>query len=529
MEKIKVACYCRVSTKSESQASSLENQQAFFYQFIERNPQFELYRIYKDEGISAKSIIKRREFQQMVKEAKENCFSKILVKDISRFARNTVDFLETIRELKQYGVTVEFITYNMESLGNSEFVLTVLAAIAQEESCNLSIKSKFGKKLAAQKGAVPSVVYGYDNPGGRSYQLLLNSVEAKTVEKIFYLYTEKQYGSYSIAKLLTEENIPTKKYTAKGWQAQTIDRILQNPLYTGRICNGKTEIKNYLLGEIKKNEKEKWIILEQPSLRIISDEVFEKAQIIRSKRVAKNPIMRSSIKHPLSNLLICAIDGTAFRRKTKKNSRFVYWVCSKRDKMGSLACENKVYIEEKQMHSLLLKFLMNFKEEVLYEQFEIGMERILTKKSAQKENQNELYLEKTRLLKERKKLIELYVSDVADKNYLKIELIPVERRLKEIEVLLLKIENKFYKKEQIEKAKEKLKEKIKNNSANVLENGFLKSIFQKFIVYPNGTITVIFVEEDETMISEIPFAVVKEDFFYNCESSQLPPPQMLQR
>ena len=154
-----IAAYCRVSTDKADQLNSLEAQKSFFQEYAGRAGHH-LVRLYADEGISGTKIKKRKEFQRMMADAQRGLFDMVAVKDVSRFARNTVDLLESVRKLKALGIEVQFLTANMTSMGNSEFVLTMLAAIAQEESANMSKRVKFGKKLNAEKGRVPNIVYG---------------------------------------------------------------------------------------------------------------------------------------------------------------------------------------------------------------------------------------------------------------------------------------------------------------------------------------------------------------------------------
>ena len=145
-----IAAYCRVSTDKSDQLNSLEAQKKFFTEFTERNGH-NLVRLYADEGISGTKIKNRKEFLRLMRDAKQGLFEMVVVKDISRFARNTVDFLQSIRALKALGIETTFLTANMTVLGNSEFVLTIFGALAQEESANTSKRVKFGKKMNAEK------------------------------------------------------------------------------------------------------------------------------------------------------------------------------------------------------------------------------------------------------------------------------------------------------------------------------------------------------------------------------------------
>ena len=141
-----IAAYCRVSTDKDDQLNSLEAQKKFFLEYTDRTGD-NLVKLYADEGISGTKIKNRKEFMQMMSDAEHGMFEMVIVKDISRFARNTVDLLQNIRRLKSLGIETQFITSNMTSMGNSEFVLTIFGALAQEESANTSKRVKLRKKI----------------------------------------------------------------------------------------------------------------------------------------------------------------------------------------------------------------------------------------------------------------------------------------------------------------------------------------------------------------------------------------------
>ena len=189
-----IAAYCRVSTDKEDQLNSLEAQKNFFQEYCAKTND-NLVRLYADEGISGTKTKNRKEFLRMMSDAEHGLFQMVVVKDISRFARNTVDLLQNIRKLKSMGIETQFLTANMTSMGNSEFVLTVFGALAQEESNNTSKRVKFGKKINAEKGRVPNIVFGYDKTIGDYFNLTINQEEADVVRQIFRLYTEDGYGA----------------------------------------------------------------------------------------------------------------------------------------------------------------------------------------------------------------------------------------------------------------------------------------------------------------------------------------------
>ena len=232
-----IAAYCRVSTEKEDQLNSLEAQKNFFLEYTQRSGD-NLVRLYADEGISGTKIKNRKEFLRMMADAERGLFDMVVVKDISRFARNTVDLLQNIRRLRELGIETQFLTANMTSMGNSEFVLTVFGALAQEESANTSKRVKFGKKINAEKGRVPNIVFGYDKTKGDYFNLAINKAEAESILQIYKWYLDDGYGAAKIALLLNEREIRTKRGCT--WTQGSVCRILENELYTGKVINGKS-------------------------------------------------------------------------------------------------------------------------------------------------------------------------------------------------------------------------------------------------------------------------------------------------
>lgn len=275
----RVAAYCRVSTGSDEQLNSLKNQLEFFESFSKKNG-YKLVNLYADKGISGKCAKNRPEFIRMLSDSENDLFDILLVKDISRFARNTVDFLTGIRQLRSNGVEVRFLSSAQTVLGESEFVLTLFAALAQEESCNLSKRIIFGKLQGAKSGRPASCIYGYDHKPG--YDFKINETEAKTVKMIFQMYISGFGGVRKIAGFLNNKNIPTKK--GKQWEFKSVRRILSNPIYTGRIENNKSETTDFLLEKRSAVPREKWIINHNESYRIISDDTYFKAQKLLDER-----------------------------------------------------------------------------------------------------------------------------------------------------------------------------------------------------------------------------------------------------
>ena len=365
-----IAAYCRVSTDKEDQLNSLEAQKKFFAEYTQRTGDT-LVRLYADEGISGTKIKNRKEFLKMMSDAEHGFFNLVVVKDISRFARNTVDLLQNIRKLKALGIETQFLTANMTSMGNSEFVLTIFGALAQEESANTSKRVKFGKKINAEKGKVPNFVFGYDKTNGELFNLTINEREADAVRSIFRMYREEGYGAAKIANKLNERGIKTKRNCA--WSANAVVRILTNELYTGKIINGKQEVADFLTGQRKQKDSSEWLITERLDLKIIEPEEYAEVQRILQSRgqTFKLDKERHSNKFLFSTLIKCKECGWSFRRIERKyKNTYVTWVCSGRNGKGADSCENKTSIAEDELIQVLTDYfagiLANQKNVVKY-------------------------------------------------------------------------------------------------------------------------------------------------------------------
>lgn len=236
--KRRMAAYCRVSTDKEDQLMSLQAQKEYFEEYAARN-NYELVELYADEGISGTKLKKRKEFNRLMADAQQGKFECVFVKDVSRLARNVVDFLQSIRKLKALDIDCRFVTANMSN-NDGELTLTILAAVAQEESANLSGRVKFGKRRNAQKGRVPNLVYGYDKTAGEYFTLAVNEEEAKVVKQIFDYYVNYRHGANKIAQLLNSRGLLTKRSCR--WSQQAVSTILTNPLYIGRVVDRKSVV-----------------------------------------------------------------------------------------------------------------------------------------------------------------------------------------------------------------------------------------------------------------------------------------------
>lgn len=351
----RAVAYCRVSTDKEDQLNSLSTQEEFFERYAKQE-QLSLVNIYSDEGISGTKKANRKAFLQMLQDAQEKKFDYLLVKDISRLARNIVDSIETIRFLKKHIKRVIFV--NQPNLTDDEFILGIMGLIAQQESENLSKRVKFGKRLNMEKGKVPNFVFGYDKILGNYFTMQINETEAKVVRRIFALYTKEGYGCSAIARLLNEEGITTKQ--GARWQQASVGRILKNEIYIGNVINGREEMIEIYSNERKALPNDKWHITYRPELAIIEKEIYEEALTIRNSRyhafVDKKE--RSSNKHLFSSLIKCSECKASYRRLQVRNkSRQASWGCNSRNYYGVDACSNAVTVKEEEVITAIREYL----------------------------------------------------------------------------------------------------------------------------------------------------------------------------
>lgn len=488
-----IAAYCRVSTDKTDQLNSLEVQKDFFAEYTKRTGD-NLVRLYADEGISGTKIKNRKEFLRMMADAERGMFEMVIVKDISRFARNTVDLLQNVRKLKSLGIETQFITANMTSMGNSEFVLTIFGALAQEESANTSKRVKFGKKMNAEKGRVPNIVYGYDKTIGDYFNLSINKEEAKVVDQIFTWYTKEGYGAAKIANTLNERGYKTKRNCA--WSQNAVCRILTNELYTGKIINGKQEVTDFLTGRRVEKDSDEWIVVEKPELRIIDDDTFEKAQDILHSRydTFKLNHERQSNKYLLSTLIKCKECGWSFRRtvRTYKNT-YVRWVCSGHNGKGASSCPNAVTVDEDELIDVLQEYfagLIKAKKNVI--QYVVNeFQKVYKAKDENVEYEKELNAQLNKLQRLRQKYMDMYADDLISREELNEKIGGARSEITRLENELKMVSYNLTKREQLEGLLNKTFKTIEDIAdVRNMTNEQLKQIIQKIEVDKDGHVDI---------------------------------------
>ena len=492
--------YGRVSTDEERQLDSLENQVLFFSQFANAR-QYSLIHVYADEGISGKQLKKRDEFMRMLQDAETDLFDVVVVKDVSRFSRNTVDLLTSVRKLKSLGINVMFVNNSQETLGESEFIITLLGAMAQEESANLSKRVQFGKKITAQRGRVPREVLGYDKVD--NYTLKINEQEAALVRRIYSMYLSGMCGMAHIATVLRGENILTKKGCA--YTEGYIRRILTSPLYCGVLVNHKTITTDFINGTREFLPEEEHFKHERPELAIISREAFDEVQRIRLERCrmqmdnGRDPRRRYTSRYLLSGVVHCAQCGrTMFRQNVKRETGKVdsYWRCPNGSRMkNDKRCSNRVQIRNDMLEEALSEMLAQCigDKEAFAQAVHNQMETDVIPEQSAEELLEEKQKHIERLLKQKQKYIEMCSVDAITIEELKEHTVRLTEELENLrrEMALLRRDQELEKSTErsIETCLAEIEHFLKLEMVN---NGDIRKILSAIKVDKNREVSFIF-------------------------------------
>lgn len=367
---LRVAAYCRVSTDREDQANSLYSQQSYFTQYIQAHPGWILTKVYADEGISGTSTHRREAFSRMVAQAEAGGLDLILTKEVSRFARNTVDTLEYTRRLKSLGVGVIFINDNIDTRENDgELRLTIMASIAQEESRKTSQRVKWGQLRRMEAGVVfgNNSIYGFDLHRG---QLSVNPEQAQVVRLIYHKFLNEGKGTHVIARELYEAGIAPPKTAAGKWSCVMILRILRNEKYAGDLLQKKFVTPDFLTHKKVLNKgQEEQVLIRDHHEAVIDRAAWDAAQRELDARGAKQgDKSKYSNRYWCSGKIRCGCCGSRFvprRRRRPNGDLYMAWGCHsrirygnwKRDSRGEDAGCNMRMVNDKSL-SAIVRFVL---------------------------------------------------------------------------------------------------------------------------------------------------------------------------
>lgn len=329
---LRVTFYARVSTDSDEQLNSLDNQIEYFESYIKEISQWTYIEGYIDEGISGSSVKNRKKFLKMIDDSKSNCFDLILTKEVSRFSRHLADSIKYTQELMSCGVGVSFLAQGINTFdSNSEFILNMMGSLAQEEVKRLSSRVKFGHAQAIKRGRIlgSNRITGYKKNNGT---LVLVEEEANFIKKLFELYASGKYGFYNLAIQL--KNLGYLNTKGKIYDKSSLQRMIKNPKYKGFYSGKTTETINHITKQRIKLPKEKWVVYKDDSIpAIVSEELWERANNLldaRSEDFKSKYSTKSTYgkKFSYSGVIFCDEHNTLFQRQTgtRKKKRPI-WCC----------------------------------------------------------------------------------------------------------------------------------------------------------------------------------------------------------
>ena len=500
--KKRVAAYCRVSTDNEDQANSFESQQRYFRQYIERNPDWELYEIFADEGISGTNTKKRKEFNRMIACAKNGDFDLIITKEISRFARNTLDSIFYTRDLRKHGVGVIFMNDSINTLdSDSELRLAIMSSIAQEESRKTSERVKWGQKRQMEQGVVfGRSMLGYDVKDGKMY---INEEGAEIVRLIFHKFVNEGKGAHVISRELREEGISPMR--VKEWSNTVILRVIRNEKYCGDLVQKKTYTPDFLSHEKKYNRgQEEFVIIKDHHEPIISREMFDKAnRILEARSLSQEGIAKYSSRYPFSGKIKCGCCGSSYvaRYKTRKNgSRYKAWRCLKASKYGSphidkagnqVGCSGASIRNEDAVHimHLVTEILKYNKEKITNNLISITRSVIAIDTAGMDMERQKAQIKAVE--DKRTKLIDIYMSGDITKDEFTAARSKCDAEIAELQSIIGSINNR----QSIIEHQQELVQEIRTAVNEIVggveyEDEFYKHILDKMVVHDRGRIDV---------------------------------------
>lgn len=373
---LNVAYYARVSTEKVEQQASIKHQEEHFEELIHSNNRWKFAGSYIDDGISGMHADKREEFQRMLRDAKLGKIDMIITKEISRFARNTLDSIQYTRELLSYGVCVWFQNDGINTIDDdSEFRLTIMAGVAQDEIRKLSSRVKFGHAQSIKNGVVLGHrMYGYSNNQGK---LELIPEEAEMVRMIFQDYASG-ISTPRIEKKLWDMGY--RSFKGGKISRDVIKNIIRNPKYKGYYCGGKVKVVDMFTKKQEFLPQSEWIMFKDDGSRvpqIIDETTWEKANAYLRERGEAIKSRRTSFKNEniFTGKLFCANDGAPYWMKQHyiRGKEDVRWVCSYKIKNGAASCDS-FGLAESELKEIIAELINKSSENIdsiLEEYFEI--------------------------------------------------------------------------------------------------------------------------------------------------------------
>ena len=497
---LRVTYYARVSSDTDEQLNSLDNQVAYYENFIKKNKAWTFVPGYVDEGLSGISTKKRKHFNAMVEDAEGGKFDLIITKEISRFARNTLDSLQYTRELLGKGVGVFFQNDNINTLDeDAELRLTIMSSIAQDELRKLSSRVKFGHQQAIKSNVVlgNSRIFGYKK---EDKHLVIDESQAPMVRDLFRLYATGEYSMKQLETLFYEQGY--RNYNGNKIAHTTMSGIISNPKYKGYYVGNKVRIVDMFTKKQKFLPPEEWVMFKDETGEIVpaivSEELWDKANEILTRRSEDVKNRKGVCNHAnlLTGKLFCTHCGVPYYRRESKskdgtvNSK---WVCSNKINNGADACPS-FPIYESEIKPILFEVFSETRVDV--EALIKTYEEMFQSLAADDETAKQL-AEQKRVIEvadlKKNKLLELVATgDISSANFRSMT-DKCDREIEEAQKALLELEEEMFTKEEYHKhmneVKTRLEAAVRDASSGVITNEFVAQYIDKIFVTSTGNDT----------------------------------------
>ena len=494
---MRVTFYARVSSESDEQLNSLGNQITYYQDLIQRNRSWTFVPGYIDEGLSGISTKKRENFNRMVEDAALDKFDLVITKEISRFARNTLDSIQFTRQLLSHGVGVFFQNDNINTLDeDSELRLSIMSSIAQDELRKLSSRVKFGHQQAIKSRVVlgNSRIFGYQKQDGR---LVIDETEAPMVRELFALYASDRYSMKQIENRFWEQGY--RNHNGKRLAHTTMSGMISNPKYKGYYVGNKVKVIDMFTKKQKFLPPEEWVMFKDETGEIVpaivSEELWDAANAILKRRSEDVKSRQGICNHPnlFTGKLYCTHCGAAYYRRESKDrqgNRNSRWVCSGKIKNGADSCPS-VPLYESELIPVILDVTRDTKvsTEALIEEYVQRFQAMdgnnqIPKRIEACRQQMEL------AQKKKSKLLEYNVSGaISDEDFLSMNQ-QCAQEIARAEAEIRELEGQLYSKEEFRKQIESLKSTMqameRSAAAGAVTKEFISEFIDKIYVTPES-------------------------------------------
>ncbi len=492
---LRVTYYARVSSESDEQLNSLGNQISYYEDLIKRNHNWTFVPGYIDEGLSGISTKKRENFNRMVEDAAEDKFDLVITKEISRFARNTLDSIQFTRQLLNHGVGVFFQNDNINTLDeDSELRLSIMSSIAQDELRKLSSRVKFGHQQAIKDKVVlgNSRIFGYVKDGGR---LVIDEEQAEMVRELFELYATGQYSMKQIETIFWHKGY--RNHNGNKIAHTTMSNMIANPKYKGYYVGNKVRVIDMFSKKQKFLPPEEWVMFKDETGEIVpaivSEELWDRANEILKQRSDDVKSRQGICNHQnlLTGKLFCTHCGAAYYRresKDKAGNKNSKWVCSGKIKNGADSCPS-IPIYEEEIKPLLFE---------VFQETEVNVAALIEEymemyRSLDEDNQipKQIAQQKERLelaQKKKSKLLEYNVTgQLTDADFLTMNK-ACTQEIKDAEAQILELEQQMFSQEEFRKHMDTIRATLeaaqRDAAQGMITADFVSKYIDKILVTP---------------------------------------------